>query len=282
MVCVFITFCFMIPLVANVLLSLITTILGEQALAKFKGAESGCLYPNESDGGAALFDGPTSHHEDHHPNYVRIWLVLLVLLVISVLGPTLEIKVITLITAFGVALIKAYLVVAYFMHLKFEKKIAHYILIACLGLMAVFVAGTAPDVHKHEGTNWDNVSAKAEVRRGLRAMLTPGHDAAAEGAHDAPEATPAEPAGPRSGADVYSTYCLACHGADGAGNGGMAANFITDPTRLAQPRETVIAAIKDGRTGDIGVMPPWAGTLSDEEIANVYDHLMKSWGKAGG
>ena len=38
-----------------------------------------------------------SEHETHHTNYVRVWQILLVLLVVSVLGPMLEIQVVTLI-----------------------------------------------------------------------------------------------------------------------------------------------------------------------------------------
>ena len=51
-----------------------------------------------------------AHAEEHHehPNYVRIWAILLVLLIISVLGPMLEIRVVTLFTAFGIAIVKAY------------------------------------------------------------------------------------------------------------------------------------------------------------------------------
>ena len=35
----------------------------------------------------------------HHPNYVKIWAVLLVLLIVSVIGPMFGIRVVTLITA---------------------------------------------------------------------------------------------------------------------------------------------------------------------------------------
>ena len=58
-----------------------------------------------------------------HPNYIKIWYWLLVLLAVSVAGPMLEIPALTIITAFGIATVKAYLVAANFMHLKFEKKI---------------------------------------------------------------------------------------------------------------------------------------------------------------
>ena len=58
-----------------------------------------------------------------HPNYIKIWFLLVVLLLISVAGPMLEIPVLTLITAFGIAVLKAFLVAANFMHLKFENKL---------------------------------------------------------------------------------------------------------------------------------------------------------------
>jgi hypothetical protein len=57
-----------------------------------------------------------------HPNYVKIWIWLVVLLLISVAGPMLEIPAVTIITAFGIAFVKAFLVAANFMHLKFENK----------------------------------------------------------------------------------------------------------------------------------------------------------------
>ena len=53
--------------------------------------------------------------EHAHPNYVKIWAILLGLLAVSVAGPFLGIWWVTLITAFGVALVKAYLVSANFM-----------------------------------------------------------------------------------------------------------------------------------------------------------------------
>jgi len=97
-----------------------------------------------------------SEEKDDHPhtNYVKIWAILLVLLIISVLGPELGIKSVTLITAFGIAIVKALMVAAYFMHLNIEKKIAWYILFAALGFLALCFYGIAPDVMNKEGANW--------------------------------------------------------------------------------------------------------------------------------
>jgi len=103
-----------------------------------------------------------------HPNYVKIWYWLLVLLAISVAGPMLEVPSITLITAFGIAIIKAFLVAANFMHLKFEKKIIWLLLIMSLCLLGVFFFGTAPDVMMTEGDQWiDCIADKSCVEQRL-------------------------------------------------------------------------------------------------------------------
>ena len=46
-----------------------------------------------------------AHAEGHHRNYVKIWGILVALLVVSVVGPMTGIRVVMLITAFGVALV---------------------------------------------------------------------------------------------------------------------------------------------------------------------------------
>jgi len=87
-------------------------------------------------------------------HYIRIWQILLVLLIISIFGPFLEIAWITLITAFGIALVKAYLVAKHFMHLNVQPSYVGYLLTTCLVFMLLLFAGTAPDVMKKDGDNW--------------------------------------------------------------------------------------------------------------------------------
>ena len=81
-----------------------------------------------------------------HPNYEKIWYWLLILLAISVAGPMLEIPWITVLTAFGIALIKTFMVAANFMHLKFEKKIIWYLLIIAIIFLGIFYFGVAADI----------------------------------------------------------------------------------------------------------------------------------------
>ncbi len=101
--------------------------------------------------------------EGHHRNYLKIWAILLVLLVISFCGPFLGIKIVTLIAAFGIAIVKAYLVAKYFMHLNVEPRYAVYLLTTMLVFMLLFFAGTAPDVMKQEGTNWVKPEVNVET-----------------------------------------------------------------------------------------------------------------------
>ena len=90
----------------------------------------------------------------HHTNYVRVWAILVVLLGISVLGPLTGIRAVMLITAFGIALVKAYLVARNFMHLNVEKRVVHYALGGMLLLMVLLYVGLAADVQKDRGAQW--------------------------------------------------------------------------------------------------------------------------------
>lgn len=94
--------------------------------------------------------------EDHkHPNYMLIWVVLLVLTVLEVAAAYLpgilpEMKetiiYITIFLLLGMAFVKAGLVAWYFMHLKFEQK--NFVLIVSfpLVLACVLVILLWPDV----------------------------------------------------------------------------------------------------------------------------------------
>ena len=92
--------------------------------------------------------------EHAHPNYVKIWGILVLLLVVSVLGPMLEIQWLTLATAFGIAVVKAYIVVKNFMHLNVEPRFIMYMVATAVAFMGLFYAGVSPDVMAADGDNW--------------------------------------------------------------------------------------------------------------------------------
>ena len=95
----------------------------------------------------------------HHPNYVKIWAILVALLVVSVLGSMTHVRDVVLVAAFGVAFVKAYLVAKNFMHVTVEKRWVPYLLVLCLLFVLILFAGVSPDVMKHSGLHWANPSA---------------------------------------------------------------------------------------------------------------------------
>ena len=104
--------------------------------------------------------------EAHGYNYyIKIWAILMVLLVVSIVGPTLEIMIVTLITAFGVALVKALMVAAYFMHLNIEKKYIWLLLIGALLFLLGLYLGLLPDIQKTEGSLWKRCNAYNDANR---------------------------------------------------------------------------------------------------------------------
>jgi len=101
------------------------------------------------------------HHQGvHSPKfYVKIWAWLLLLLVLSVLGPELGVRWITILTAFGIAIVKAYMVAVNFMHLNVEKRFVTWVLLSMIIVVGLFFVAVAPDVMKPSGNNWINQSA---------------------------------------------------------------------------------------------------------------------------
>ena len=88
--------------------------------------------------------------------YVKIWGILLMLLAVSIIGPMFEKPVLTLSTAFGIAVVNALLVASYFMHLNVERRYIRYMLYAMVLVIGLFFAGTAPDIMQAHGLRWEN------------------------------------------------------------------------------------------------------------------------------
>jgi mono/diheme cytochrome c family protein len=89
-----------------------------------------------------------------------------------------------------------------------------------------------------------------------------------EGETEAEEANTDETVGPEAGAAVFSENCSTCHGATGeGGNGGP--DLKTMP--LAQTEEGTIQQVTNGGGG----MPPFGGTLSEDEIKSVAAYVVQ-------
>lgn len=229
-------------------------------------------------------------HDAHQVNYKKIYFVLLGLLVVSVIGPEIGILWVTLVTAFGIAFIKANLVIQNFMHLRGEKRIIKWMLTTSVVLMLIFFAGVAPDVMKHEGVRWVNDAALAAIERGIEAPHTVADAAqdpadAAAGAEATEVAQAPEQAFDAKGA--YAMVCTTCHGPAGAGDGPGSAALNPKPASFADPAfwasrddAIVVKAIREGGAsiGKSALMPAWGG-LYNEAQARALVEYMKTFQK---
>ncbi len=87
----------------------------------------------------------------------------------------------------------------------------------------------------------------------------------------------------QAGKEIYDDFCIQCHGANGKGDG---KNFppLDGSDWLTKKRTQSIHAVKFGQSGAIVVnkktfntlMPPMG--LSNEEVADVMNYIMNSWG----
>jgi caa(3)-type oxidase subunit IV len=227
------------------------------------------------------------HDNEHHVNYKKIYITLLVLLAISVIGPHFGIVWVTLITAFGIALIKANLVVQNFMHLRWEKRIMKWMLATSLVLMFLLFAGVSPDVMKHTGTRWVNDAAMAATARGIEAPHHEGEAAAEEhAAGPAGEAAAAVAAAPQEfdAKGAFTTVCATCHGPLGHGDGPGSAALNPKPANFSDPAfwadktdAILIKAIREGgaSVGKSALMPAWGG-LYDQAKAEALLAYIKT------
>jgi caa(3)-type oxidase subunit IV len=164
-------------------------------------------------------------HEHSHPDYWKIYKWLLLLFVISYLGPELfpEQKSIVLLTAFGIAVVKALMVVSEFMHLNIEKRVIWYLFLTCLILLLVFFAGVAPDVLNKSGINWvaDSAATATYVVKKKEPKETEPVDTEPKTAPDSNSTEPAidkpDPKLVAQGKALFqSKICYTCHQTDPA------------------------------------------------------------------
>ena len=89
------------------------------------------------------------------------------------------------------------------------------------------------------------------------------------------------------GASIYQDFCLQCHQADGKGIEGVYPPLALSDYLLSN-REASIRGVKYGQRGPMTVngqvydntMAPMG--LTAEEIADVMNYVLNSWGNSGG
>lgn len=90
--------------------------------------------------------------------------------------------------------------------------------------------------------------------------------------------TPAERKRFDAGAELYKNLCIACHQADGRGREKLAPPLVGSRFVVAQDPGNAARIVLGGMEGPIGLMPPLASALSDEQIAGVLTYIRREWG----
>ena len=80
-----------------------------------------------------------------------------------------------------------------------------------------------------------------------------------------------------AGQAQYNGLCVACHGPNGAGIPGVGKTLIGAPNVVGNATAP-IRIVLHGKEGDVGLMPPLGGTLTNEAIAAVLTYIRRSWG----
>jgi cytochrome c oxidase cbb3-type subunit II len=93
---------------------------------------------------------------------------------------------------------------------------------------------------------------------------------------------------PAKGAALFTANCSACHQASGEGLPGafpsLKGDAVVNKDDATKHIETVLNGLHDAKVGGVvypSVMPPFAATLSDTEIASIIDYERSSWGNHG-
>ncbi|MBV8118146.1 MAG: cytochrome b N-terminal domain-containing protein [Candidatus Eremiobacteraeota bacterium] len=101
----------------------------------------------------------------------------------------------------------------------------------------------------------------------------------------APSGGGAMSAGSANGSKVFTANCTSCHGATGQGQPGAFPPLANNPVVTGDPNK-VIGIVLTGLHGSItvagqtynGTMPPWKGTLSNKDVADVITYIRGSLG----
>jgi mono/diheme cytochrome c family protein len=98
-----------------------------------------------------------------------------------------------------------------------------------------------------------------------------------QGSHDA-----------HTGRDLYIASCAACHQASGEGLPGvfppLKGSGVVNKDDAARHIQVILNGMQGARAGGVlytAAMPPFAGALSNAEIADIVDYERSSWGNHG-
>jgi mono/diheme cytochrome c family protein len=93
--------------------------------------------------------------------------------------------------------------------------------------------------------------------------------------------TPTEMTRFDAGREIYRNICQNCHQPDGRGQERLAPSLIGSDFLLSTP-DIPVRILMNGKEGDVGLMPPLGGVLSDADVAAVLTYVRREWGQGGG
>lgn len=82
-----------------------------------------------------------------------------------------------------------------------------------------------------------------------------------------------------AGQQLYGSVCAGCHQPDGLGKEKIAPALVQSQLATSNPA-IAIRVLLAGKEGTIGLMPPLAATLTDEQIAALLTYVRREWGNA--
>ena len=90
--------------------------------------------------------------------------------------------------------------------------------------------------------------------------------------------SPAEMARFEAGRDIFKNLCQNCHQPDGRGQERLAPSLVGSDFLLSSP-DIPVRILLNGKEGDVGLMPPLGGVLSDADVAAVLTYVRREWGQ---
>lgn len=145
------------------------------------------------------------------------------------------------------------------------------------------------DIIDHERTSWGNHGALITAADVVAVRSNEPLKSAAPAAPQAPPMPTRAPAfDAAEGSKLFASNCAVCHGAEGKGVPGTFPPLAGDPVVNAKDPTAHITTVLRGLGGKtingqkyVAHMPPFAGNLSDQQIADIIDHERTSWGNHG-
>jgi len=216
--------------------------------------------------------GHSENHEHHifsYENCFKAYLALLVLTAITVGVAFIDLGKLNLTVALLVASIKSFVVCAYFMGLKYDKKENGVIFVTSFLFLIIFIVLTSFDLF-YRGDVYVNKAVADKFE--LAAQKAGGTSKFEKPWNDRPEMV-------ANGKILFEAQCVVCHGAAGKGDGPAAAGLNPKPRNF-----TEADGWKNGRkpsqifttlTKGLGGMPAFGNLSADDRwsLAHYVTHF---------